>query len=148
MFLDTWGWASHDAAPMWVPQVQTIAVPCGRYFDAVRADADIAVGAHKILGPGCGPVLANSDTRAWFFLLEPGAMEPGSWRVRGSRLLRPGTLIAIPPAFITNGRDVRWVALPGRGTTCPHDLRDALDGRTPPSPVPRQRSRRAALPLR
>lgn len=48
MFINEWGWAGDDAAPMWIPQVHTVALPCGRYFDAVRADADIADSAHDI----------------------------------------------------------------------------------------------------
>ncbi|MFD7919634.1 hypothetical protein ACFV3R_10455 [Streptomyces sp. NPDC059740] len=149
MFDDEWGWADGTREPAWVPRVQTLGLPCGQYFDAVRADADTAASAHAILGPHSGPVLANSDTRTWFFLLEPGAVAPGSWKVRGSRLLRPGTVISVPPAFITTGRDVRWVILPGFGTTRPDDLRAALDGRTPPPPAPHRRARRtASLPIR
>lgn len=149
MFDNAWGWADSTPEPAWVPRAQTLGLPCGQYFDAVRAGADSAASAHEILGPHSGPVLANSDTRTWFFLLEPGAVAPGSWEIRGSRLLRPGTIISVPPAFITTGRDVRWVVLPGRGTTRPDDLRAALDGRTPPPPAPHRRDRRTtALPIR
>ncbi|MFI0219792.1 hypothetical protein [Streptomyces lydicus] len=146
MFDDEWGWADGTPDPAWVPRVQTLGLPCGQYFDAVRVGVDSAVSAHEILGPHSGPVLANSHTRTWFFLLEPGAVMPGFWEVRGSRLLRPGTIISVPPVFITTGRDVRWVILPGRGTTRPDDLRAALGGRTPPPPAPRRRARRTTTP--
>ncbi|MET9776284.1 hypothetical protein ABZ023_18820 [Streptomyces sp. NPDC006367] len=92
--------------------------------------ADIAAPALRLLGDSAGPVIAHDIVRAWWFLLPPGQVEPGRW-APGIRLLRPGTLIAVPPPHTTTGRDVRWVVTPERGFTRLEHLRAALAGRPP-----------------
>jgi DNA-binding NarL/FixJ family response regulator len=116
-----------------VPQVRTIRIPCGEQFDAIRVPASEARRAHEILGPASGPVLACTYTQTWHFLLEPNTIVAAAWSVPGTRLLRQGTLLGIPPAFVTRGRDVRWIVLPGRGMTAPAALRHALAGRRSPT---------------
>ncbi|WP_329020626.1 helix-turn-helix transcriptional regulator [Streptomyces sp. NBC_01601] len=143
---------AHDALarhllPPWVPQVRTIRIPCGEHFEAIRVPAGEARRAHEALGPANGPVLACSYTQTWHFLLDPNTIVAAAWNVPGTRLLRQGTLLGIPPAFVTRGRDVRWIVLPGQGTTAPAALRHALAGRaspTPPSAIPLA-ERRATL---
>ncbi|MFG2210472.1 hypothetical protein [Streptomyces sp. NPDC048638] len=159
MTVDTYGWDDDltdltrysaqpdDGLPLWVPRVQTQQMPCGAHFDAVRAPAVEAERAHHILGAHSGPLLANFYTKTWYFLLEPGLVTPQSWAVRGTRLMRTGVLIAIPPASTTHGRDVRWVVLPEQGRTDPHALHQALEGRTPPPAAPR-RTRRSRTDTR
>jgi len=142
----------HDALarhllPPWVPQVRTIRIPCGEQFDAIRVPASEARRAHEVLGPASGPILACTYTQTWHFLLEPNTIVAAAWNVPGTRLLRQGTLLGIPPAFVTRGRDVRWIVLPGRGMTDPAALRHALAGRaspTRPGAIPLA-GRRAAL---
>ncbi|WP_164662335.1 LuxR C-terminal-related transcriptional regulator [Streptomyces sp. S1D4-20] len=128
---------AHDALarhllPPWVPQVRTIRIPCGEQFDAIRVPAGEARRAHEVLGPASGPVLACTYTQTWHFLLDPNTIVAAAWNVPGTRLLRQGTVLGIPPAFVTRGRDVRWIVLPGRGTTTPAALRHALAGRASP----------------
>ncbi|MDX3276984.1 MULTISPECIES: hypothetical protein [Streptomyces] len=128
---------AHDALarhllPPWVPLVRTIRIPCGEQFDAIRVPAGEARRAHQVLGPVSGPVLACTYTQTWHFLLDPNTIVAAAWNVPGTRLLRRGTLLGIPPAFVTHGRDVRWIVLPGRGTTVPAALRHALAGRASP----------------
>lgn len=144
---------AHDALarhllPPWVPQVRTIRIPCGEQFDAIRVPASEARRAHEVLGPDSGPVLACTYTQTWHFLLELHTIVAAAWNVPGTRLLRQGTLLGIPPAFVTRGRDVRWIVQPGRGTTAPTALRHALAGRrspTRPSAIPLTERRGALL---
>ncbi|WP_055522784.1 helix-turn-helix transcriptional regulator [Streptomyces graminilatus] len=143
---------AHDAPtrqllPLWVPQVRTIRIPCGEHFDAIRAPANEAQRAHEVLGPASGPVLACTYTKTWHFLLDPTTGTPPPWDVPGTRFLRRGTLLGIPPAFVTHGLDVRWIVLPGLGTTTPAALRDALTGRAFASPAVTTGGRHAPLPV-
>ncbi|WP_369362147.1 hypothetical protein AB5L52_00125 [Streptomyces sp. CG4] len=124
--------------PDWVPRYQTHRLSCGRYFDAVRAPSYIAEPALALLGSGIGPVLANNYAQAWHFLLRPGVAQLGRWDIRGVRLLRRGTAIAVPAYQVTAGDDVRWVVPPGAGVTKVLDLESALAGR---APEPRRRAR-------
>ncbi|MGW0770829.1 hypothetical protein [Streptomyces sp. NPDC002676] len=118
----------------WVPRRQTLRIACGTRFDAVRVPADIAARALDLLGPGTGPVLATNYTQIWHFLLRPGLIQPGRWETPGTRVLRRGTLIAVPPCDITAGDDVRWVVPPGTGITRVLALKNALAGRAPAAP--------------
>ncbi|WP_282697630.1 hypothetical protein [Streptomyces sp. CC208A] len=119
--------------PGWLPRTsETIAVPCGQDFDAVRVHADLAQPALAALGPHSGPVLANHTTKTWHFLLEPGSVPPGRWGT-GARVMPHGTPIGIPPLATTSGRDVHWAALPGRGVTSADDLHRILTGPLPPA---------------
>ncbi|MFF1712234.1 hypothetical protein [Streptomyces sp. NPDC058268] len=159
MPVETYGWDDdltdltrysaqpHDGLPFWVPRIQTQQVRCGEHFEAIRAPVTEAERAHQILGSHSGPVLANFYTKIWYFLLEPGLVTPQAWTVRGTRLMRAGALIAIPPASITYGRDVRWVVLPEQGHTDPHALQQALEGHAP-APVTPRRSRRSRTDTR
>ncbi|MFK0154346.1 LuxR C-terminal-related transcriptional regulator [Streptomyces sp. NPDC090493] len=124
--------------PLWVPLTRIIQVPCGEHFDAIRVGASEAQRAHKVLGPASGPVLACAYTQTWHFLLDPGAAVHAVWNAPGTRALRCGTLLGIPPVCVTRGRDVRWIVPPGRGTTDPAALYHALTGRRShtPSVVP------------
>lgn len=125
-------------APEWVPCGRTVPVPCGRYFDAIRVPADIAEPALRILGPQAGPVLANTTTRAYHFLvLRPNRVSPGAWG-RGIRVMPQHRLLGIPPAHTTGGRDVHWAFPPSTYTTPSLLLREVLEGPLPlatrPSP--------------
>ncbi len=141
---EPWNWADEGDLPLWVPRVWTVRIPCGRHFEAIRVPAGEAARAHAILGPASGPVLASAYAQSWHFLLDLGAVSPGSWDVPGTRLLRPGTILGVPPAHITFGRDVRWVVLPGQGETDPAALQDAVAGRASMPSAVRRRDRRSA----
>lgn len=139
-----WNFADEGDLPFWVPHVWTVRIPCGQRFDAIRVPAGEAARAHAILGPASGPVLASAYTQAWHFLLDLGAVAPGSWDAPGTRLLRPGTFLGVPPAHITYGRDVRWVVLPGQGETDPAALQEAVAGRALIPPAAPRRDLRSA----
>ncbi|MGW7304054.1 hypothetical protein ACWGI1_00570 [Streptomyces sp. NPDC054835] len=126
------------AMPDWIPRSSaTLPRICGRDFDAVRVNADIARPALAALGPCTGPVLANNTTRTWHFLLEPGSVPPGRWGT-GARVMPYGASIGIPPLTTTAGRDVHWAVLPGRGVTSADDLHRVLTG--PLTPAARTRA--------
>ncbi|MET9778929.1 hypothetical protein ABZ023_32550 [Streptomyces sp. NPDC006367] len=127
-----WPFPEPGSAQPWIPYDRTVAVECGRHFDAVRVRADIATPALQRLGSRTGPVLANDITRVWWFLLAPGNVQHGLWSP-GVRVLRPGTRIGIPPLHITTGKDVRWVVAPGHGATSPDRLHEALTAAVVPA---------------
>ncbi|MEE1930666.1 hypothetical protein V1J52_21150 [Streptomyces sp. TRM 70351] len=127
-----WPFAAPGPAHPWIPHDRTVAIACGRYFDAVRVRADIAAPALRRLGSRTGPILANDITRIWWFLLTPGKIKHGLWSP-GVRVLRPGTRIGIPPLHITTGKDVRWVIAPGHGDTTPDQLYESLPTAAVPS---------------
>ena len=142
MVTDRWHWdldsadQEQDWSPRWVPRTRTVPVLSGPHFQSVRVPAVWAEQAHQILGKASGPVLANALAGIWHFLLEPDSVTAGDWDLHGTRLVRPGTAVAVPPAFIVSGSDARWVVRPGQGTTDPADLRAALTGRPlPPAPA-------------
>jgi hypothetical protein len=115
----SWSWGDEDQLPAWLPWTRTVSLPCGLYFEAVRVPAQWARDAHAVLGPDSGGVLANQLSGTWIFL-------PDTWTLHGTRLVRRGTAVEVPPAFVVSGRDVHWAALPGRGTTTPQALATAL----------------------
>ncbi|CAL9587821.1 hypothetical protein SUDANB106_05178 [Streptomyces sp. enrichment culture] len=128
-----WPFATRGSAQPWIPRDRTVAVACGRYFDAVRVRADIAAPALQRLGSRTGPILANDITHVWWFLLmPPDQIQHGPWSP-GIRALRPGTRIGVPPLHITTGRDVHRVVAPGHGVTSPEQLREALTEGAAPS---------------
>ncbi|MFJ1795349.1 hypothetical protein [Kitasatospora griseola] len=118
-----------DRTPGWVPQVWTTRLPAGRHWDAIRVHRPDALQALQLLGYGIGPVIANPYAQVHFFLLDQ-LHEP--WEAtRTARLLRHGTVIAVPQWHVRNGRDVHWAVPPGRGATDPDDLHEALARRQP-----------------
>jgi hypothetical protein len=134
-----------DCSPGWVPLTRTVAVLTGPHFQSVRVPAVWAEQAHAVLGTACGPIVGNALAGIWHFLLEPGSLKAGDWNLYGTRLVRPGTAVAVPPAFIVSGNDARWVVHPGQGTTDPADLLAALTGRPlPPAPARPVRGRSQA----
>ncbi|MGV9266688.1 hypothetical protein ACWDRR_18750 [Kitasatospora sp. NPDC003701] len=118
--------------PVWVPQVWTIRLPAGLHWEAIRVHQSDAVQALQLLDGGIGPVIANPYAQICFFLLDQFD-EP--WEAtRTARLLRHGTVVAVPQWHVRSGRDVHWAVPPGRGATDPCDLREALAGRRPQPP--------------
>ncbi|MGA5819972.1 hypothetical protein ACPC54_19170 [Kitasatospora sp. NPDC094028] len=120
--------------PAWVPDVETARLPAGRYWDAIRVIEPEAHRALQLLGPGIGPVIANPYAQVSFFLITTlqELWEP----TRTARLLRPGTVVAVPQWHVRDGPDVHWAVPPGSGDTDPADLRDALAGRSPKRRLP------------
>ncbi|MDT0321882.1 hypothetical protein [Streptomyces millisiae] len=114
--------------PPWVPERQIRAVLCGTYFDAIRVTPDLVRDVQRRLGYDIGPVVNSAYAGTWHFLIPllPGASP--AWDVKGSRLLRRGTPLALPPANVTTSRDLRWVVSPKKPLTCPRALREALTG--------------------
>ncbi|SEM84451.1 hypothetical protein [Streptacidiphilus jiangxiensis] len=124
---------SSDWRPEWVPQVWTTRLPAGRFWEAVRVAGPEAQQALDLLGADIGPVISNPYAQVSFFLLDQA---DGPWvPTRTARLLRHGTVVAIPQWHVRSGRDVHWAVPPGRGTTDPGALREALVG---PRPQPRR----------
>ncbi len=117
--------AKEDCYPARVPQFATTAITCGRYFQTVRVPYREAEAAHTLLDPR-GPVLANLLAGACHFILDPGVAAADRWDVPGTRLLREGTRIDIPPPFAVSGRDMRWIVLPGNGRNNPRRLSRSL----------------------
>jgi hypothetical protein len=132
-----------ELAPFpWVPTDRTTGVPVGAHWDAVRVPPKRAEDAYRLLGPSSGPIVANDYAGVWFFLLERGASR--GWSVRGTRVPRPASLVAIPPLWVTHGGDARWIVAPGAGLTDPADLEAALHGRAPAMRASRARRRTPA----
>ncbi|MFE0642179.1 helix-turn-helix transcriptional regulator [Streptomyces sp. NPDC058877] len=114
--------------PSWISgSSETLRARCGEDFTAVRVPADLARPSLTALGPRTGPVLANSTTRAWHFLLPPDSVLPHDWPY-GVRVMPKGRPIGIPPLTTTGGRDVHWAVPPGQGVTSPADLHRVLHG--------------------
>lgn len=91
----------------------------GVYWEAVRvssSDAQQALQAARPPQNWNGPVIANDYTNAWTFLLARGPKT--RWDVPGSRILRHGTRVAIPPAAARRGPDAHW-AIPPQGPHLP-----------------------------
>ncbi|AJT62425.1 hypothetical protein T261_0736 [Streptomyces lydicus] len=118
-----------DDMPDWVPRHRLLTVQAGVHWDAIRMPVGDALRVHEILGPDSGPVLASAFAGIGVFLLEP----PGStadWSVYRTQLVRPGAHVEIPPATVRHGRDMRWLVLPGHGTTDADALKEALADRS------------------
>lgn len=142
-----WSWAEGEGRlPTWLPRTRTVSIPCGLHFQAIRVPAPWAKDTHNALGPHSGGVLANDLSGTWVFLLDLGAVAPGSWNLHGTRLVRERTAVEVPPAYVVAGRDVRWAVRPGQGTTTVKALTAALAARPGASRTPvggRQRRARS-----
>ncbi|RLU82483.1 hypothetical protein CTZ27_29565 [Streptomyces griseocarneus] len=112
--------------PHWVPDDCVRSVPADAHWHAVRVPFADGQHALRALGTSIGPVIASKLAGHVTFLLNLHSLP--SWNVIGTRLLRPGTMVEIPPAATTQGPDVHWLVLPGRGTTDPKTLQAALTG--------------------
>ncbi|MFJ4679030.1 hypothetical protein [Kitasatospora sp. NPDC088783] len=124
--------------PEWVPLVWTTRLPAGRHWEAIRVTGPEARQTLHLLGGRIGPVIVNPYAQVAFFLLD---RLHGPWQAtRTARLLRHGTVVAVPQWHVRGGRDVHWAVPPGRGETDPGDLREALAGQPP------QRRRPLAVP--
>ncbi|MEY9848303.1 hypothetical protein ABH940_005404 [Streptacidiphilus sp. BW17] len=113
-----------DAIPDWVPRALPLPVPCGVHFDAIRLPADLGVLVVDRMARACGPVVVNTYAGFWAVLIAPGSAP--HWRVHRTRLLRPGTLLALPPLHAPEGRDIHWAVPPTTGWPDPDEIRHTL----------------------
>lgn len=127
--------------PGWVPGGSCAhSVPADAHWHAIRVTYDAGQRALGTLDTSIGPVIASKLAEQVTFLLDLYSV--ASWNVAGARLLRPRTMVEIPPPTTTQGPDVHWLVLPGRGTTDPQALHAALTG-APPSAEERPQPARA-----
>ncbi|MFB7013763.1 MULTISPECIES: helix-turn-helix transcriptional regulator [unclassified Streptomyces] len=75
-----------------------------------------------------GPVLASSEGRYTVFMLRPGSL-PDQWRYAGSRVLRPGTVLHLPPHTTPSG-PLYW-AVPPAAWWNPDTLMPLITGESP-----------------
>ncbi|MFI1012635.1 hypothetical protein [Streptomyces sp. NPDC020965] len=112
----------------------------GVYFQTVRVPYDTgmnAVRTHPALEQG--PVVVNDFARV-ITLLIPRDTEPEQWNVPGTRFLRPGVTVEIPPATAVRCRDIHWLTPPAAHR--PYVVADivaALTGAPAPAPPPDSR---------
>ncbi|MEW1551803.1 hypothetical protein [Streptomyces tsukubensis] len=126
----------------WIHPTLVRKVPNGAYFRTVRVPHDTGLAVLKA-HPGLesGPVIVNPFARIVVFLLPPGT-HPEHWIVPGTRFLRPGVTVEIPPAAAVRCRDIHWLTPPGSHRDyLVSDLVAALTGQpAPPHPLPRGRA--------
>ncbi|MEY9958861.1 hypothetical protein [Streptacidiphilus sp. MAP5-52] len=118
-----------DAIPDWVPCGLPVPVECGVYFDAIRLPADLGALALDRMARACGPVVVNTYAGFWAFLIATGSAP--HWRVQRTRLLRPGTLLALPPLNAPEGRDIHWAVAPTTGWPDPDEIHRAITAPLP-----------------
>ncbi|MER7047046.1 hypothetical protein [Streptomyces jumonjinensis] len=134
----------------WIRPTEVSRVPTGEHFQAVRVPYESAMRtltAHP--GLAHGPVVVNDYPRVVTFLI-PRSTRPGHWNVPGTRFLRPGVIVEIPPAVAVRCRDIHWLTPPGthRDYTVA-DLVAALTGSPASIPMPaRPRARTPRSPRR
>ncbi|MFF4531608.1 hypothetical protein ACFY1P_20345 [Streptomyces sp. NPDC001407] len=135
--------------PGWVPLDRVRSIAAGDRWHAIRVpydDGRCALRALQSYDVRIGPVIANELAGHVTFLIELHLLTV--WNVHGTRLLRPGTMVEIPPPTTTHGKDVRWLVLPEKdGGTHPRDLKRALTGAPPATvrlPQPARTTRRRA----
>lgn len=124
------------AIPDWVPRGRPMPVICGVHFDAIRVPEDLGPLALQQLGQRSGPVVANRFAAFWAFLIECDSAS--LWEVPRTRLLRPGTLLALPPLNAPEGRDMHWAVSPDADWPDLQDLRQALTAPLPTALAPRR----------
>ncbi|MFF5587566.1 hypothetical protein [Streptomyces hygroscopicus] len=119
------------SSPTWLSStaVDVEALPVGRWWDAVRAPANIGERALKTLGDQTGAVIQDMyGTLYW--LIAVGSTT--SWHLRGVRVLTEladeSTYLGVPPVSWTTGPKSHWcVPLgPDHYLTHPWRLRQAL----------------------
>ncbi|MGW1275517.1 hypothetical protein ACWD4V_00980 [Streptomyces tsukubensis] len=115
----------------------------GMCFRSVRVPYDTGLTvlkAHPALENG--PVIVNPYARVITFLL-PADTRPEHWTVPGTRFLRPGVTVEIPPASAVCCRDIHWRTPPDTHRDyLVSDLVAALTGKpTPALPGPSGRAR-------
>ncbi|WP_326597111.1 hypothetical protein [Streptomyces sp. NBC_01803] len=117
----------HAAAepPEWLPSAEegTQAVPCGKWFDAVRVPQRNGPFVLARLNRASGPVIQGPVN--WFWLIGPGLGD--DWNLPAMAVLGIGSHIAVPPANSTAAPLPRWLLAPvGDCLTDPEPLRSAL----------------------
>ncbi|MFF3556240.1 hypothetical protein ACFYXL_22875 [Streptomyces tsukubensis] len=125
----------------WIHPTLVRKITNGRYFRTVRVPYDTglrALAAHPALESG--PVIVNDFARVITFLLPLGT-RPEHWNVPGTRFLRPGATVELPPAAAVRCRDIHWMTPPATHRDfVVSDLATAVNGApliTAPSPGPR-----------
>ncbi|WP_062210382.1 hypothetical protein [Streptomyces sp. NBRC 109706] len=100
--------------PAWVPSAgQGVRVlPCGRWFDAVRASGAEGARAIARLGERTGPVIHLPTERAMFWLVPVGSAD--GWRLPGIVVLGADESLSVPPPSRTEGPAARWLIPPRR----------------------------------
>ncbi|MFI8932496.1 hypothetical protein ACIG3E_33140 [Streptomyces sp. NPDC053474] len=127
----------------WILPTTVLRVANGEHFQAVRVafgDAQRALKADPDLREG--PVICGNGNGHMIFLLPPGT-RPDQWDVPGTRFLRDGVTVEVPPVCAVRGPDIHWLTPPYAHR--PLDgarLRHALTG-TPRAPSRRPPAQRA-----
>lgn len=112
--------------PAWLPTQGVRRVPCGRWFDAVRAPRHVGDRALHYLDHLSGPVIEETDFLYW--LVPPGTAD--GWRLVGVRVLGAGHMLTVPRAHVIDEPTLRWRVpvhqTTGDGLTNPGLLHAAL----------------------
>ncbi|MFD4634820.1 hypothetical protein ACFVYR_35915 [Streptomyces sp. NPDC058284] len=132
--------------PEWIRPGSVGRVPNGTYFQAARvAHADARRALQADPGLLSAPVICSNAGGHLIFLLPPHASRD-DWDVPGTRFLRDGVSVEIPPVGAVHGPDIHWLTRPeGHQALDPARLRGALTGTpfVPPRRAPARRTRRA-----
>ena len=101
-----------NRALRWTPpnDADVEALPVGRWWDAVRATADVGNRALEVLGEASGAVIQDDGYGTLYWLTETGSAR--SWHLRQVRVLTAladeTTLLGVPPAHWTTGHRTYW----------------------------------------
>jgi hypothetical protein len=100
-------------------------LPAGRWWDAVRVDADRAQNALLWLGDCSGAVIIDPRAHAWYWLTPVASAD---WDEPHTRALSHGSWVGVPPHYRVHGPGVHWHVPPaaGRCLTSAALLRRAL----------------------
>ncbi|MGW1280197.1 hypothetical protein ACWD4V_25030 [Streptomyces tsukubensis] len=96
----------------WIHATEVSKVPNGEHFQTVRVPYEPALWAlraHPELAEG--PVVVNPYAYVVTFLI-PRSARREHWEVPGTRFLRPGVTVEIPPAVAVRCWDIHWLTPP------------------------------------
>ncbi|MEU3602676.1 hypothetical protein ABZ714_28770 [Streptomyces sp. NPDC006798] len=96
----------------WIHPTLVRKISNGHAFQTVRIPYDTGLrilADHPALEKG--PVIVNDFARIIVFLL-PADTRPEHWNVPGTRFLRPGVTVELPPAAAVRCRDIHWTTPP------------------------------------
>ncbi|WP_147255694.1 hypothetical protein [Streptomyces sp. PT12] len=112
--------------PEWIPSGMNgpLALPCGRWWDAVQVPCLESISAFVLLGRIVGPVVDDQREGLHWWLIPPGTAS--GWNLPHVEVLGDSRELLVPPANARPGALLWWASPPGGRLTDPGFLHAAL----------------------